>query len=35
LIALLALAEKGEEIGFASRDGAQAAVAERLGFRRI
>jgi predicted nucleic acid-binding protein len=30
-----ALAEKGEEIGFASRDGAQAAVAERLGFRRI
>jgi predicted nucleic acid-binding protein len=30
-----ALAEKGEEIGFASRDEAQATVAEQLGFRRI
>jgi hypothetical protein len=29
------LAEKGEEIGFASRDEAQAAVAEQLGFKRI
>jgi uncharacterized protein len=29
------LAEKGEEIGFASRDDAQAAVAETLGFVRI
>ena len=30
-----ALAEKGEEIGFASRDEAQATVAEQLGFKRI
>jgi predicted nucleic acid-binding protein len=30
-----ALAEKGEEIGFASRDAAQAAVAEQLGFTRV
>lgn len=30
-----ALAEKDEEIGFASRDETQAAVAERLGFTRI
>lgn len=30
-----ALAEKGEDIGFASRDDAQAAVAEKLGFKRI
>jgi predicted nucleic acid-binding protein len=30
-----ALAEKGEEIGFASRDEAQATVAEQLGFTRI
>jgi uncharacterized protein len=30
-----ALAEKGEEIGFASRDDAQATVAEQLGFTRI
>lgn len=30
-----ALAEKGEEIGFASRDEAQATVAEQLGFERI
>lgn len=29
------LAEKGEEIGFASRDEAQATVAEQLGFKRI
>ncbi len=30
-----ALVDSGEEIGFASRDEAQAAVAERLGFRRM
>lgn len=30
-----AVAEKGEEIGFASRDDAQATVAEQLGFKRI
>jgi predicted nucleic acid-binding protein len=30
-----ALAEKGEKIGFASRDDAQATVAEQLGFERI
>lgn len=30
-----ALAEKDEEIGFASRDEAQAAVAQRLGFKRM
>lgn len=29
------LAEKGEEIGFASRDEAQATVAEQLGFKCI
>ncbi len=34
-LAVPALAEKGEEIGFASRDDAQAAVAEQLGFTRI
>jgi hypothetical protein len=32
---LPALVEKGEEIGFASRDEAQAAVAEQLGFTRV
>lgn len=30
-----ALAEKGEELGFASRDENQATVAEQLGFTRI
>lgn len=30
-----ALAQKGEEIGFASRDEAQATVAEQLGFKRV
>jgi predicted nucleic acid-binding protein len=30
-----ALAEKGEEMGFASRDETQATVAEQLGFKRI
>jgi hypothetical protein len=30
-----ALAEKGEEIGFASRHEAQASVAGQLGFKRI
>ncbi len=34
-LAVPALAEKGEEIGFASRDDAQAAVAEQLGFTRV
>lgn len=29
------LAEEGEQIGFATRDHAQAAVAERMGFTRI
>jgi predicted nucleic acid-binding protein len=29
------LAEPGEEIGFASRDGAQSAVAGLMGFRRL
>ena len=34
-LAVPALAEKGEEIGFASRDDAQAAVAEQLGFTPV
>jgi len=34
-LAMPALAEKGEEIGFASRDEDQAAVAEQSGFRRV
>jgi uncharacterized protein len=34
-LAVPTLAEKGEGIGFASRDHAQAAVAEQLGFKRI
>jgi predicted nucleic acid-binding protein len=34
-LAVPALAEKGEKIGFASRDDAQATVAEQLGFTRI
>jgi hypothetical protein len=29
------LAEPGEEVGFASRDQTQAAVAEALGFRAV
>lgn len=34
-LALPTLVEKDEQIGFASRDEAQAAVAEQLGFTRI
>jgi hypothetical protein len=34
-LALPNLVEKDEEIGFASRDDTQAAVAEQLGFTRI
>jgi predicted nucleic acid-binding protein len=34
-LALPALAEKDEQVGFASRDDAQAAVAEQLGFTRV
>lgn len=35
VLVLPELAEPGEDLGFASRDGAQSAVAETLGFRPV